>query len=371
LICCSMAFLSVRHPRPFIIDASFLDNPRPSSMKRPSFAMLKTLMQQDFRDTSQIHDFLDSFRDRLKDERTAQLSILDQQRADCSDEETVRAEAITEGTQSLAASQSSLNTCTSELDEATHLRDLADSANTLYAAELTTLENDRLTQISNYNNARERLVNVGDAIDQTLDFVDQLQAESAGTVAPSFVQMTNKLLQATIKTGHSHMVLPVYTTLLQMKSRAKIDDDTIQQVEDLLNQLRESALLGVQNLDSAEATNLAIYNDNHDRLTGLIAKLTRQVDLSNSYIGEMTSCIAQETSISTLSADKISRNQDLLDQSRVLCQLTEDEFTAAELARTRQLSLINALDNAVTKIEGDFEAADTSEVADIIALRLM
>jgi hypothetical protein len=279
--------------------------------------------------------------------------------------------AVAEGNEAGAKSRSQINLCNSEREEATNLANLAAAALKIYENDLANLETDRAREIEVYNTRRQRLVDVQGALDTTLAFVDELEAEAGGLVNQAFVQMTNKLLQATVRTGHSHMVLPVYTRLLQMHATQDFGKDAIGEIRSLLNSLRENTVNSIVSLDNDEAANLARYNDNHARLDDLISRLSSQVAISDDYIFSMSACVDQETSISALSDDKVSRNTDLLEQARKLCQATEDEFTQAELSRTKQNRILDLLETGVSRYEKRFEAENTSRVGDIIELRLL
>ena len=326
----TLAYSSMRKIPPTVIDTSFL---KTQEQKKATFAQLTTVMQQ-LRDVSEVTEFLNGLLQEVADLRAANLAIIEQTRANCQEEEAFREEAVQAGERGATASQRQLALCTQQQNQASSLNALAANALAQDQQELQNTNDNREAQRRTFAENQQKLQQLLDNIVALNQFLDSYEAEGTGSVSNAqFIEATNKLLKHTISTGHSHLILPIYTNLLQMHARQTVDEDSLAEVRQLLSEISYQASTEQQKNADDDAQAEADYEAKVDFLQTLINRLSTQVGVTEQFSTTMDQCIAVETSVSALSEDKASRNQELLEASQELCAQAEEKWRVSELAR--------------------------------------
>ena len=328
---CSTSFMTMLGVPPTIIDTSYLKDVK--TTKHHSFAQLTTAMQRGG-DVSEVQAFLDGILKDVEEARVERLQIIEQVRAQCTEEEQFRQEAIAEGGRSAVASQNQLNLCTVQRQQAGNLRDLAATALTIYQKEIQDLDDLRDSQRRIFQDRSQKLSDMQNALVEVSHQLDTFEAAAAGIpVGPQFLQTTNKLFKQTVRAGHSSLVFPVYAKLVEIHSSQQYNPDDLIEIRTRLDQLAANVATNNQKLVDQDAQDESNYQTNRARLVDLIARLTNQVAFTSDFIYKMDDCVAQETSILNLSNDKVTRNTDLLAVARELCSASEDSWRIYELSR--------------------------------------
>jgi len=180
--------------------------------------------------------------------------------------------------------------------------------------------------------------------------------------------MINSLLAITVRTGHSHKVLPIYTKLIQSQSRQSFDVSDIQELRDLFDGVLDNLFNSGNTIDDAESEDSATFEESQAYLVDVIARLNDQLNLSAEYIARLAGIIEQETSISLEANGKIARNGELLEQAHGLCDDADVEFQQGESIRRGQLELISQLKTAVQALEVQYAQSLLPNIQDLVGL---
>jgi chromosome segregation ATPase len=307
-------------------------------------------------------------KENLIQEHQTHLALYTQQVQECSEEEAFRTSEINNAQAALTVSQEHLSTAQSETTRASNLLDLSTAALAQYNNQIDILNQTRAATHAVYVGHSASLQNALSQISIALDYLNDFELAAEGVVPSSFVQVVNSLLALTVKTGHSHKVLPVYKKLLQAHAKQQLDLDDVTEVRELILTLQSNLEESQIDIDNNEDASVAAYNNQLAVLNGVVARLNNEINASNAYLANLADIITQETSISTMAQGKITRNQDLLTQAQTTCADNAAEFQSAETARANQIELIGQLESAVKTLESEYDQELLPEISDIISV---
>jgi predicted transcriptional regulator len=315
-----------------------------------------------------LTDFLEGLKAKLITEHQQHLDLYNQQRQQCKDEFAFRDSEINDAQSALDISNEHRALCEGERERAENLEDLAEQALTIYQTQLDNLNTNRANQIAVYKGHSASLADALAAIEETIDYLNEFELKATGVIPQSFLQLVNVLLAVSVKTGHTHHVLPVYNKLLQTHSKQNLNVNDIADLREIIVKLKANIQEANVALEDQEAQDKQIYDDTASTLTGFINKLNNQIAQSDLYIGKMNDCVTQEVSIETLASGKIQRNTDLLSQAHVVCDDADAEFQQAESARTNQIELLGQLENAIQTLEAEYQENLFPEVGTLVSI---
>jgi len=369
LIAGSFGSYVIKKVHPFKLDVDAVEKEVPAA-NVVSFSDILNLFQAETLDNGakdRLTEFLDGLKSKLQTEHQQHLELYTQQRQQCSDEFAFRTSEINEAQAALDTSNTHRGLAENDKEIAGNLKDLAANALNIYTAELDALNVARAAQIAIYKLHASDLQNALDQIETALDYLNDFELQAEGAVPSVFVQLVNGLLAVSVKTGHTHKVLPIYNKLLQSHSRqGGLNLNDIAELRELIVNLKANAQESAIALDEQEADNKATYESNLAQLTSVIDGLNAQIAAANIYIGKLNDIITQEISIETMAQGKIARNTDLLAQAHAVCDDADVEFQQAERARTTQIELLGQLENAIATLEAEYEDSLFPEVGTLI-----
>jgi len=321
-----------------------------------------------FQQNDQLVGFLDNLTNQILQEHEDHLNLYTEQREEFQSEFSFREEEIEAATEALDASQTQLHLAQGEQTRAANLADLAGQALNIYNQQLDDLRVARAAQVALYTQRRESLDDAVSAINEAQNILDEFELEAQGVVPIQFVQMVNSLLAITVRTGHSHKVLPIYTKLIQYQARQSFDVSDIQELRDLFDVVLDNLLSSGNAIDDQEADDASSFEDAQAYLVDVIGRLNNQLNLSAQYIERLAGIIEQETSISLEANGKIARNTELLEQAQGLFDDAEVEFQQGESIRRGQLELISQLKTAVQALEVQYAQQLLPNIEDLVSL---
>jgi hypothetical protein len=321
-----------------------------------------------FQQNDQLVGFLDNLTNQILQEHEDHLNLYTEQREEFQSEFSFREEEIEAATEALDASQTQLHLAQGEQTRAANLADLAGQALNIYNQQLDDLRVARAAQVALYTQRRESLDDAVSAINEAQNILDEFELEAQGVVPIQFVQMVNSLLAITVRTGHSHKVLPIYTKLIQSQARQSFDVSDIQELRDLFDVVLDNLLSSGNAIDDQEADDASSFEDAQAYLVDVIGRLNNQLNLSAQYIERLAGIIEQETSISLEANGKIARNTELLEQAQGLFDDAEVEFQQGESIRRGQLELISQLKTAVQALEVQYAQQLLPNIEDLVSL---
>jgi hypothetical protein len=336
LIAGSLGSYVIKKAHPFKLDIEAVEKEVPAASV-VSFSDILNLFQAETLDNDakdRLTEFLDGLKAKLIAEHQQHLELYTQQRQQCSDEFAFRNGEINDATAALDASNTHRSLAEGDKQIAENLKDLAANALSIYSAELDALNVARAGQIALYKLHSSDLQNSLDQIEICLDYLNDFELEAEGSIPSSFIQQINTLLALSVKTGHTHKILPIYNKLLQSHARqGGLNLNDIAELRELIVTLKSHAQESSIALDQQEADNKAAFDDASAGLNNVIDGLNAQIASSNIYIGKLGDIITQEISIETMAQGKIARNTDLLAQAHAVCDDADIEFQQAERAR--------------------------------------
>jgi len=342
-----------KQAKPFKLDTSAIE----ATQKKPTVTFsdfVSFFQSHDFNLNDQLSQFLDQLVDQIQHEHQQQLELYSHQREELTAEYAFRQGEIDDATAALAASQDHLNLAQSETVRAQNLLNLALNSLDAFNAQLNDLQVNRAAQIALFNQRVHSLTFARDEINRGINLLDEFEMQANGEVPTSFLQSVNALLAVSVKTGHSNKVLPVYTKLLQSYSRQSFDINDVEEVRDLFNELLANVESALNKLNDQETQNAADFDASVAYLNEVIARLTNQVNQSNTYIATLQGVIDQENSISAQAQGKIQRNTDLLNQAYALGEDCDNEFRQGESTRRTQLELLAQVRGAIQQLEAEY-----------------
>jgi len=312
--------------------------------------------------------FLDGLTSQIQEEHNQHLAMYTEQRAECQAEFDFRDSEVADAQDSFDRSQTQLNLCASEESRATNLGDLASQALNIYNAQLDDLRTARAAAIALFNQRITSLDNAVVQVNEGINILDEFELSAQGVVPPSFIQVVNSLLAVTVRTGHSHKVLPVYSKLLQSHSKQSFDVTDIEEVRDLLQEILGNLEESHNTVEDQEAADAVAFADAETALLAVISRLNDQVTQSADYASRMDSCVQQEESISLQAQGKIDRNNDLNAQAHTLCDDADAEFQQGESTRRGQLELLGQLRSAVQALEAQYGESLLPNIEELVNL---
>jgi len=321
-----------------------------------------------FQQNDQLVGFLDNLNNQILQEHEDHLNLYTEQREECSEEFDFRQSEIDAATDSIDRSQTQLHLAQGEQTRAANLADLAGQSLNIYSQQLDDLRVARAGQVALYNQRRESIDNAVTQVREAQNVLDEFELEATGVVPVAFVQMINSLLAITVRTGHSHKVLPIYTKLIQSQARQSFDVSDIQELRDLFDGVLDNLFNSGNTIDDQESDDSSTFEESQAYLVDVIARLNDQLNLSAEYIARLGGIIEQETSISLEANGKIARNGELLEQAHGLCDDADVEFQQGESIRRGQLELISQLKTAVQALEVQYAQTLLPNIEDLVSL---
>jgi hypothetical protein len=321
-----------------------------------------------FQQNDQLISFLDNLNNQILQEHEDHLNLYTEQREECSDEFDFRASEISNAEDSLGRSQTQLHLAQGEQTRAANLADLAGQSLNIYNQQLDDLRVARAAQVALYTQRRESLDNAVTQVQVAQNILDEFELEAQGVVPVQFVQLINSLLALTVRTGHSHKVLPIYSKLIQSQAKGQFDVSDIQELRELFDAVLDNLYSSGNTIDDQENDDAATFAESQDYLVGVIGRLNDQLNLSADYISRLAGIIEQEQSISLEAQGKIARNTELLDQAHGLCDDADLEFQQGESIRRGQLELISQLKTAVQALEVQYAEQLLPNIEDLVSL---
>lgn len=367
LIAGSFAYTATK-VHPFKLDVEAVEKEVPAA-NAFSFKDILTLFQSESLEsgaTDRLYEYLQAEKEKLIREHQQHLELIIDEREQCKEEKSFRNNEITDAQAALQASTEHKELCTDEKSRAENLKDLAIQALAIHQAQLDATNANRASQVAIYQSRSASLKDVLAKIELAFDALNEFESVAHGSLPANFLQIVNTLLALSVKTGHSHHVLPIYNKLLQTHSKQYYDVNDVADLRALFQQVKENAQTALHELDEQEARDKQIYDETVEEITSIINKLNSQVAESDNYITRMSDCITQETSIGTLASGKIERNTELLNQAEILCEDQEAEYQQADAARTHQLELLGQLESAIQTLEAEYHENLFPEIGTII-----
>jgi len=321
-----------------------------------------------FQQNDQLVGFLDNLNNQILQEHEDHLNLYTEQREECNEEYEFRQDEIESAEDSLDRSQTQLHLAQGEQTRAANLADLAGQSLNIYNQQLDDLRVARAGQVALYTQRRESIDNAVNQVREASNILDEFELEATGVVPVQFVQMINSLLALTVRTGHSHKVLPIYTKLIQSQSKQSFDVSDIQELRDLFDGVLDNLFDAGNTIDDQESEDSATFEESQAYLVDVIGRLNDQLNLSAEYISRLAGIIEQETSISLEAQGKIARNGELLEQAHGLCDDADLEFQQGESIRRGQLELISQLKTAVQALEVQYAESLLPNIQDLVGL---
>jgi len=321
-----------------------------------------------FQENDQLIGFLDNLNTQILHEHEEHLNLYTEQRAECAEEYEFRQEEIDAATDSLSRSQNQLHIAESEQTRAANLADLATQSLNIYTQQLDDLRLARAGQVALYTQRRSSIDDAVGQVREAQNILDEFELQAQGVVPTAFIQMINSLLAMTVRTGHSHKVLAIYTKLIQSQVRQSFNVADIQELRDLFDAVLDNLAQSGNAIDDQEADDSTTFEESQAYLVGVIARLNDQLNKSAEYISRLAGIIEQETSISLEANGKVARNSELLNQAHGLCDDADAEFEQGESIRRGQLELISQLKTAVQALEVQFDQSLLPNIQDLANL---
>jgi hypothetical protein len=371
LIAGSLGSYVIKKAHPFKLDIDAVEKEVPAA-NVVSFSDILNLFQAETLENGakdRLTEFLDGLKTKLQNEHQQHLELYTQQRQQCDEEFAFRNGEINDAQASLEASNNHRSLAENDKEKKENLKDLAVNALSIYGAQLEALDVSRAGQVAIYKLHSANLADSLRNIEVALDYLNEFELEAQGIIPSTFVQIINALLAVSVKTGHTHKVLPIYNKLLQAHSNRKtLDLNDIAELREKIVTLKSNIQEANIELEAEEANNKAVYESNRASLVAVIDDLNAQIATYNTVISKLQDIITQEISIETMAQGKIVRNTDLLAQAHAVCDDADVEFQQAERARTTQIELLGQLENAIATLEAEYEDSLFPEVGTLVKL---
>jgi len=351
-----MFIISINYISP--IKLISFDFRRTNSRISLELAEIKSQAQDDSSPTS-VEDFekklmemLSKIEDTQKNHQEINVRMMSQ----CEAEFMFRAKEIKDADDSYVAAESAFKSCqdSKNLTEAnlTPMKSLA----VKYQALITSTANQRKAEHERYSSLKK---DMNEAIDFLGDFLEQIHQIQVGPT-PSLTSLTQKtedLLFSLSKVGRVSDSVPIFVALssLELSDSKRSTEDVNADLQKAVLNLRTNMISDRLQADMEEN----VLNNNYVKLIKTFRKivdtLNKNIDLSQSHLIVMNTCITSENKIMSESAMKSQRNTKLKNAAQVTCGDFAREFLEATKVRNQEIEVVKQIVLILKRRYGDID----------------